>query len=91
MQLEAENYCSILVIEPSKIEEDLIWVGTDDGQVHLTKNRGNNWINLTSNIKGLPDGSWITQIKARIRTKGEALLALMITEDSIMKHMHLRL
>ena len=38
----AENYCSILVIEPSKIEEDLIWVGTDDGQVHLTKNRGNN-------------------------------------------------
>ena len=40
----AENYCSILVIEPSKIEENLIWVGTDDGQVHLTKNRGNNWI-----------------------------------------------
>lgn len=70
----AENYCSILVIEPSKIEEDLIWVGTDDGQVHLTKNRGNNWINLTSNIKGLPDGSWITQIKASNKNKGEALL-----------------
>ena len=70
----AENYCSILVIEPSKIEEDLIWVGTDDGQVHLTKNGGDNWINLTGNIKGLPDGSWITQIKASNKKKGEALL-----------------
>ena len=52
----------------------MIWVGTDDGQVHLTKNGGDNWINLTGNIKGLPDGSWITQIKASNKNKGEALL-----------------
>ena len=70
----AENYCSILVIEPSKIEEDMIWVGTDDGQVHLTKNGGNNWIDVTGNVRGLPNGSWITQIKASNKNKGEALL-----------------
>ncbi len=70
----AENHCTILVIEPSPVEKDMLWVGTDDGRVHVTKNGGANWIDVTKNIKGLPAGSWIPQIKASTKNKGEALL-----------------
>ncbi|HKL89647.1 MAG TPA: hypothetical protein VJ880_00560, partial [Allomuricauda sp.] len=50
------------------------WVGTDDGRVHYTLNGGETWVDVTKNIKGLPTGSWIPQIKASNRNKGEALL-----------------
>ncbi len=70
----AENYCTILVIEPSPIEKGMIWVGTDDGRVHFTQNDGASWTDVTKNIKDLPLGSWINQIKASNNNKGEALL-----------------
>lgn len=70
----AENHCTILVIEPSPLEKDMLWVGTDDGRVHYTQNGGASWTEVTANIKGLPAGSWIPQIKASTRKKGEALL-----------------
>jgi len=70
----AENHCTILVIEPSMVETDMLWVGTDDGRVHYTQDGGSQWIEVTKNIKGLPKGSWIPQIKASKTNKGEALL-----------------
>ena len=70
----AENYCTVLVIEPSPLEQDMLWVGTDDGRVHITQNGGANWTDVSANIKGLPKGSWIPQIKASNKRKGEALL-----------------
>ena len=70
----AENHCSILVIEPSTLERDMFWVGTDDGKVHYTQNGGQTYNDVTKNIKDLPAGSWIPQIKASNKNKGEALL-----------------
>ena len=70
----AENHCTILVIEPSEVEPNMLWVATDDGRVHYTTNNGTEWIEVTKNIKELPKGSWITQIKASKTNKGEALL-----------------
>ncbi|NND16303.1 MAG: hypothetical protein HKN89_08245, partial [Eudoraea sp.] len=70
----AENHCTILVVEPSPLEKDMLWVGTDDGRVHITQNGGANWTDVSRNIKGLPAGSWIPQIKASNKRKGEALL-----------------
>ena len=70
----AENHCTILVIEPSEVEKDMIWVGTDDGRVHYTLDGGGTWIEVSKNIKGLPKGSWIPQIKASKINKGEAIL-----------------
>jgi photosystem II stability/assembly factor-like uncharacterized protein len=70
----AENHCTIIVVEPSPVEKDMLWVGTDDGQVHYTQNGGSTWVDVTKNIKGLPAGSWIPQIKASQKNKGEALL-----------------
>ena len=53
----AENHCTILVIEPSPIEKDMLWVSTDDGRVHITQNGGSSWLEVTKNIKDLPTGS----------------------------------
>lgn len=70
----AENHCTILVIEPSEVEADMLWVSTDDGRVHYTQDGGAQWTEVTKNIKGLPKGSWIPQIKSSKTNKGEALL-----------------
>lgn len=70
----AENHTTILVIEPSPVEKDMIWAASDDGLVHYTTDGGKNWTNVSKNIKGLPENSWITQIKASNKNKGEALL-----------------
>ncbi|AGC78612.1 photosystem II stability/assembly factor-like uncharacterized protein [Nonlabens dokdonensis] len=70
----AENHTTILVIEPSAVEKDVLYVGTDDGLVHITKNGGESWDNITKGLKGLPEGSWIAQIKASKTKKGHALL-----------------
>jgi photosystem II stability/assembly factor-like uncharacterized protein len=70
----AENHTTILVIEPSPLEQNMLWVGTDDGKIHYTQNGGQNWTDVSKNIKGLPVGSWVTQIKASNKNKGEALL-----------------
>ena len=70
----AENHTTILVIEPSEVEQNMLWAGSDDGRVHVTKNGGSNWTDVSNNIPGLPQGSWIAQIKASNKNKGEALL-----------------
>lgn len=70
----AENHTTILVIEPSPMEQNMLWVGTDDGKVHFTQNSGTSWIEVTKNIPQFPKGSWITQIKASNKQKGAALL-----------------
>ena len=70
----AENHTTILVIEPSPVEKDMLWAGTDDGRVHYTTDGGTNWKDVSKNLKGLPEGSWIAQIKASNKNKGEALL-----------------
>lgn len=70
----AENHCTLLVIEPSPLEKDMLWVASDDGRVHYTQNGGEDWVEVSKNLKGLPEGSWITQIKASNKSKGEALL-----------------
>ncbi len=70
----AENHCTILVIEPSSMEKGMLWAGTDDGRVHYTQDGGNKWTEVTKNLKGLPEGSWIAQIRASASQKGAALL-----------------
>ncbi len=70
----AENHTTILVIEPSPLEKDMLWVGSDDGRVHITQNGGSTWTDVSRGLAGLPEGSWIAQIKASNKNKGEALL-----------------
>jgi len=70
----AENHTTVLVLEPSPLERNMLWAGTDDGRVHYTQNGGQTWVDVSKNIKDLPVGSWIVQIKASNKKQGEALL-----------------
>lgn len=70
----AENHCTLLVIEPSPIQKDLLWTGSDDGRVHITLDGGKNWTEVSQNLKSLPKGSWIAQIKASNKAAGTAFL-----------------
>lgn len=68
----AENYNSLLAIAPSRLDKQLIWAATDDGQLHLTRDGGKRWKNLTSAIKGLPLGAWIARVHPSIHETSTA-------------------
>ncbi|MEZ5027599.1 MAG: hypothetical protein R2765_02300 [Ferruginibacter sp.] len=70
----AENYNTILCIEPSAIDKNIIWVGTDDGNVQLSRDAGKTWTNFREKIPGMPLGSWIPQIRASRYNAGEAFI-----------------
>ncbi|MGW8121890.1 VPS10 domain-containing protein [Roseivirga echinicomitans] len=72
----AENHTTLLVIEPSSLEKGVIWAGSDDGLVHVTRDGGATWANVSKNIKGVPEGSWVNQIKASRYNKGEAVAVI---------------
>lgn len=54
---------TLFAIEESRLEADVIWVGTNDGQVQLTKDGGENWTNLTANFPDLPEWGTISNIE----------------------------
>lgn len=72
----AENHCTILTIAPSPIEKGLLWIGTDDGKVQLTRDGGKTWSDVTAKIVGLPKGAWIPQIKASTFKAGEVYVVV---------------
>lgn len=73
---EAENHTTIISISPSPVQEGVIWVGTDDGNVQVTRNGGESWENTVGSMKGLPENSWITQIQASTYNAGEAFVTI---------------
>ncbi len=70
----AENHTTTLAIAPSPVDRNVIWVGTDDGNVQVTQDRGDSWTNTAANLPGLPAGSWIPQIVASRYNAGEAFV-----------------
>ncbi len=70
----AENYCTILTIAPSAKQQGVIWAGTDDGNVQLTRDGGKTWTNFRGKIPGLPVGAWIPQIVASRHNAGEVFV-----------------
>ncbi|MCO6493671.1 MAG: hypothetical protein J5I98_34945 [Phaeodactylibacter sp.] len=59
----AENHCTIFTIGESPLDEKVIWVGTDDGNVQVTTDGGKSWANVTANIPGLPKNTWVYHIE----------------------------
>lgn len=70
----AENFCTIMTIAPSSKDKNVIWAGTDDGNVQLTKDGGKTWTNFRGKIPGLPIGAWIPQIQASRFNAAEAFV-----------------
>jgi photosystem II stability/assembly factor-like uncharacterized protein len=61
----AENHCTIFTIAESPLDENMIWVGTDDGNLQLTTDGGKTWTNLAANYAaaGIPKQTWVSSIE----------------------------
>ena len=68
----AENHCTIFTIAESPLDEKVIWVGTDDGNVQVTQDGGKIWKNVNTNLPGLPAGTWCYHIEPSSFNKGTA-------------------
>ncbi|MDZ7331992.1 MAG: hypothetical protein ONB31_08430 [candidate division KSB1 bacterium] len=74
----AENHCTILTIAPSPVQRGAIWVGTDDGNVQVTRDGGKNWENVVKNIPDLPANTWCPHIEP---SKFDAGTAYVVFDD----------
>ncbi len=72
----AENHCTIFTIAESSLNENVIWVGTDDGNIQVTKNGGKSWDNVTDNLNGVPKNTWVYHIEASVHGEGTAYAVL---------------
>lgn len=68
----AENHCTIFTIAESPLDENIVWVGTDDGNLQLTKDGGKTWNNVVANVPGLPKNTWAYHVEASVFGKGNA-------------------
>jgi len=68
----AENHTTLFTIAESELDENVIWVGTDDGNVQVTQDGGKTWTNTISNIKGLPAHTWCYHIELSTLDKATA-------------------
>ena len=70
----AENFTSIVTVAPSKLEQGVIWVGTDDGRVHVTRDGGQNWNRIDERARGVPQGAWVPMIAPSPHEPGTAFV-----------------
>jgi photosystem II stability/assembly factor-like uncharacterized protein len=70
----AENFTTIIAIAPSPVERGVIWAGTDDGRIHVTRDGGANWTSVEGSVKGVPAHTWVPEIKASRHGGGTAFV-----------------
>ena len=70
----AENYTTIIAIAPSPVQRGVIWVGTDDGRLHVTRDGGATWESVEDNVPGVPRNTWIPHIEASPHAAGTAFV-----------------
>jgi photosystem II stability/assembly factor-like uncharacterized protein len=59
----AEMHTTIYAIAESPKDPNLVWVGTDDGNVQVTRNGGKTWTNVSGNIPGVPKNAWVSSVE----------------------------
>jgi len=60
----AENHTTIFTIAESPVDSRVLWVGTDDGNLQVTRDAGASWTNVVENVPGLPAHTWVAHVAA---------------------------
>ncbi len=68
----AEMHTTIFSISESPKDKNLIWVGTDDGNLQITRDSGKTWSNVVANVPNLPKNSWVSWVQASNYDAGTA-------------------
>jgi len=72
----AETHTTLTVIEASPLTPGVIWVGTDDGNVQLTRDGGGTWTEVGQRIPGIPVGTWVPDIHPSAHDPATAYVVL---------------
>jgi photosystem II stability/assembly factor-like uncharacterized protein len=68
----AEMHTTVYSISESPKNGQLIWVGTDDGNVQVTRDGGQHWTNVTGNVQGVGKAPWVSWVEASRYAEGTA-------------------
>jgi len=71
----AEMHTTIYSISESPKDKNVIWAGTDDGNLQLTRDGAKTWTNVVGNVPGLPKNSWVSWVQAGNFDAGTAYVA----------------
>jgi len=72
----AETHATVLTISESPIKPGVIWAGTDDGRVQVTRDDGGVWTDVRPNIPGAPQRMWVSRVAASRYAEGRAYVTL---------------
>lgn len=70
----AENFTTILSIAPSPLDRNVVWAGTDDGRLQVTRDGGATWTSVEKNVPGVPANTWIPHVEASRYDAGSAFV-----------------
>ena len=68
----AENHTTIFTVDESPLDPNIIWIGTDDGNIQLSRNGGKKWKDVTPKNKNLPKNTWVYHIESSHHNPGVA-------------------
>ncbi len=75
------SYGEIITIAESPMDPHILWVGTDDGNVQVTMDGGKRWVNVSENIKGVPQATYVSRVVASARGIGTAYVSFDAHRD----------
>jgi photosystem II stability/assembly factor-like uncharacterized protein len=67
-----QEWPAITTVSESALNKDLLWVGTDDGNLQVTRDGGKTWKNVFERVKGVPKGTYVTRVVASRHAEGTA-------------------
>jgi photosystem II stability/assembly factor-like uncharacterized protein len=72
----AETHATILTLAESPVTPGVIWAGTDDGRVHVTRDDGATWVDVGVNIPEPPRGLWVSRVEPSRFDEGTAYVSI---------------
>jgi photosystem II stability/assembly factor-like uncharacterized protein len=69
------HWPAITTVCESSLNKDLLWVGTDDGNLQVTRDGGKSWKNVAEKVKGVPKGTYVSRVLASRHAEGTAYAA----------------
>ena len=72
----AENYHTIYTLAESPVDPTVIWAGTDDGNVQVTRDGGGSWTNVEPEMPGLPEGLVVSHVEPSHHDAAVAYVAI---------------
>lgn len=70
-----ESFGEVTTISESPLDGKVLWVGTDDGNVQVSRDGGLTWTNVSGNVSGVPNGTFVTRVVASSAARGTAYAA----------------